>query len=267
MKDVFTYVGIIALSLFSFYYTDKVVNIFKGNDPIMLQIMKAEENYNIPCYEGSVSKEGIILGVKGKKVNKIESYNNMKAIGYDDSLLVFEEVECNITKEDNINKYILRGNPNRHAISIIIKVDEGNIEEYNKLAIEKNISFTYLVFDKELSKYKEKLLSINADVVYGGNSPEKLKEYLKFVKKSNKESFCVSSEIDNLNVCSKENVSVIKIKSCFENNVYIESKKKIKSGEFIMLQDEYDNIEELKILINYIKNKGYKILTVSKHLS
>jgi len=266
MKDVFTYIGIIALSLFSFYYTDKVVNIFKGNDPIMLEIMEAEENYNIPCFEGSISEEGIVLGVKGKKVNKIESYNNMKAIGYDDSLLVFEEVQCNITKDNNLNKYILSGNPSKNAISIIIKVNEGNIDEYNNLSLEKGVKFSYLIDDKTLNKYKEKLIFNNNEILYGGSSSKKLKEYIKFMKNNNMSSYCVSLDKDNLELCSKENINVIKTDNYFMNKVYVKMKEVIKSGEFIIVEDKINNIEELRIMINYLSNKGFKILTINEHL-
>lgn len=266
MKEIFTYIGIIALSLFSFYYTEKVVNIFKGNDPIMLEIMKAEENYNVPCYEGSVSKEGVILGVKGKKVNKIESYNNMKAIGYDDSLLVFEEVKCNITKENNINKYILKGNPTKNAISIIVMISKGNIDEYVKLGLEKDVKFSYLVDDKGFKKYKDKLFNINSEILYSGYSSKRLKEYIKMMKKNKMSTYCISLDKDNLDLCSKENINVIKTSNYFSDNVYINSKKIIKSGEIIIIDDDLKNVEELRVLINYLNNKGFKILTISEHL-
>ena len=47
MKDTLTYVGIIALALFSFYYTNKVMIMGGEKDPIVLEIMKLERKWTI----------------------------------------------------------------------------------------------------------------------------------------------------------------------------------------------------------------------------
>ena len=90
MKKYFEYIGLIALTLFSFYYTDKVTKIMNSKDPVMISIKEYKDKTKESCKEGYYTNDGVILGVNGKIVDVNESYSNMISKGYDEELMVFE---------------------------------------------------------------------------------------------------------------------------------------------------------------------------------
>ena len=48
------YLGIVALVLFSFYYTDQAVDIIKRNDPVMKNIQQDMESYKIESVSATI---------------------------------------------------------------------------------------------------------------------------------------------------------------------------------------------------------------------
>ena len=69
MKKYFEYIGLIALTLFSFYYTDKVTKIMNSKDPVMISIKEYKDKTKESCKEGYYTNDGVILGVNGKIVD------------------------------------------------------------------------------------------------------------------------------------------------------------------------------------------------------
>ena len=94
MKNYFKYFLIIGFVLFSFYYTDKVTKISEQNNVIMASINDYAIKHDSKCIEGSITEDGIILGLSGISVNKNKSYSNMKGIGFDEKLLEYNKEEC-----------------------------------------------------------------------------------------------------------------------------------------------------------------------------
>ena len=73
--------GIISLLIFSFYLTDEVTLLAINLNPLMEEIKNNKNNYCIESVDATIDKNTIIPGIKGKKINEIESYLNMKDFG------------------------------------------------------------------------------------------------------------------------------------------------------------------------------------------
>ena len=75
MKKIKQPIITIILILFSFYYTNKAVEIIREVDPIMKEIRSTSDKYKIESKNAQVIGEKIIPGKNGKEIDYEESYN------------------------------------------------------------------------------------------------------------------------------------------------------------------------------------------------
>ena len=123
LKKYISYLGIIALACFSFYYTDKAVDIVKRNDPIMKEIIKNKEKYLVNSVNATIDKDEIIPGINGIKVNVDKSYENMKKNNtYNEKLYVFDEIIPDLSLIDSYDKYIISGNNKYQNVALVFKI-------------------------------------------------------------------------------------------------------------------------------------------------
>ena len=54
------YFGVLVLVVFSFYYTDRAVDIIKRNDPIMKSILSEKEEYEVESVNAQIQDDTII---------------------------------------------------------------------------------------------------------------------------------------------------------------------------------------------------------------
>ena len=69
---------VILLLLFSFYYTNKSIELIRESDPIMKQIKSTEEKYKVEAQNAKIIGEKVIPGKSGKELDAEESYQKMK---------------------------------------------------------------------------------------------------------------------------------------------------------------------------------------------
>ena len=98
MKKYLKNIIVIFFVLFSFYYTDKVIEISKYNDTILVSINDYAKKTDYECREGNINEFGIVLGLSGIKVDKNKSYSNMKGIGFKKELIEYKENKCILNK-------------------------------------------------------------------------------------------------------------------------------------------------------------------------
>lgn len=273
MKRIFEYAGLIALVLFSFYYTDRVVQMNNEKDPIMVSIKEYASKVNSDCIEGFITADGVVLGINGTLINPTLSYSNMKGVGYSESLMVFEEKECIVTKKSNIDYYIIRGNPSKKSISILIKVNSFkylnqiiNVSENKKVKLGIIVNGDSLFENK---KYLNTLLNNNYDILYSGNDKDDLKKFMNNIKSfdSNYKPFCIYVENnDVLKLCSKNNLNSIKSEFFFNKDILKNVKNTLDKGNIIILEENKNLLDELSVVINFIKTKGLKIINITEHL-
>ena len=62
MKNIFNYFFLISLVFFSFFYTDKVINIINKKDPLMVEITKQKDKYKVEPTEAIITENTVIPG-------------------------------------------------------------------------------------------------------------------------------------------------------------------------------------------------------------
>lgn len=268
------------LVLFSFYYTEKAIVLLESNDPLMKEIKNKGESREEEAINAKVDGDYLIPGYNGLVIDLDESFTKMKGYGsYNDALLVFEEVEPNISIDDYYDKYISSGNGISTNISLVFTVDNSSYTD-NLLNILKEMKVIGTFFlDGE---YIDKNTSFVTDAVVNGNEVEVLsynnnydellfKASIDKVKTltSTTPKYCYAT-YDNeeiLNLCSKLSMHTIIPTLKLDSNIYSSAKGNLRSGSIISVKLTESNIAELKVLINYIKQRGFTLVTLDTLLN
>ena len=133
MKKILNMIGICLLTAFSFYYTNKMVELSKSKDPIMVEINNSKENFVFNAIDAVISNNYIIPGLNGIKVDVESSYYKMIELGEYNANLYTLFLKCQNSIKDNYDKFIINGNKNKKEIVIVFKVNETiNIDNYWK---------------------------------------------------------------------------------------------------------------------------------------
>ena len=120
MKKTFQIIGLISLTCFSFFITEQTALVVNNMDEIMVEIKSNKDNYKSNYIDAKISDDTIIPGINGKTVNVNKSYKNMKTNGYySDKLFIYDYTKPKVSLEDNINKYIIKGNSSKRMVSLI----------------------------------------------------------------------------------------------------------------------------------------------------
>lgn len=261
MKKFFEYVGLTVLCLFSYYYTSMLGEYVSDKDTIMVNLEEKDKTLNKNCTEGYINEYGVVLGISGLSINKQKSYENMRGLGYDESLIEYNYDECKINKENNIDKYIIKGNHHKNSVSIIIELDSLKyINSFINISNEKNIELNVLVNDyifnnniSLLNKYYNEEINL----LYTGNNIRKFKE--EFNK-----TFCVYKEkYDLLESCAENEINTIKTSKIFYKDALLNIKNNLEKGDIIILKENMNNLNELSSIINYILSKGMEIISIN----
>ena len=102
MRKIIKYILICLLTCFSFYYTDKIVEFTKQKDPIMIEINKIKETIEIKPVNAVITKDTMLVGESGTKIDTDLSYEKMKKLNsFNKSLLEYTSVKPQITKDKN----------------------------------------------------------------------------------------------------------------------------------------------------------------------
>ena len=268
------------LVLFSFYYTEKAIVLLESNDPLMKEIKNKGESREEEAINAKVDGDYLIPGYNGLVIDLEESFTKMKGYGsYNDSLLVFEEVEPTISIDDYYDKYISSGNGISTNISLVFTVDNSSYTD-NLLNILKEMKVigtffldgeyidknTYFVTDAVVNGNEVEVLSYNNnyDELLFKASIDKVKTLTSTTPK-----YCYAT-YDNeeiLNLCSKLSMHTIIPTLKLDSNIYSSAKGNLRSGSIISVKLTESNIAELKVLINYIKQRGFTLVTLDTLLN
>ena len=244
-------VGLMSLLVFSFYLTDFATDIAINSNPIMQVIKKSKNKYSCQSVNAVIKDNTIIPGIKGKIVNEMDSFLNMRDFGsFNSNYLVYDYIKPDISIEDNYDKVIISSNPSKRNISILIN---NNKEIYDYLK-DNNINYTKLIKYDDSIDYSE---NINIE-----SNKEKYLDLNTLLNKKNKLVNICLLDYSNIDVCIKKKYYIIKPNIILNNNL---SKKlnEIKKGSIILISDEL-KLDNFKIFINYIKNKDLKIVYLSE---
>ena len=271
---------VIALVLFSFYYTEKAICLLESNDLIMKKIKDKSSDLEEKAFNASIDGDYLIPGYNGLVINLEESFTKMKGYGsYNEALLVFEEVEPNISIDDYYDKYISSGNGMSTNIALVFTVDESSYTD-NILNILKDKDTVGTFFID--GKFTDNNSSFVTLAVSNSNEVEVLsydKSYDELLFKasidkiktltSTTPKYCYAT-YDNeevLKLCSKLSMHTIIPTIRLDDNIYSNLKGNLRSGSIISIKLTESNIKELKVLINYIKQRGFTLVTLDTLLN
>lgn len=276
-KKYTSYLGVLVLACFSFYYTDRAVDIVKRNDPIMKNILANSEKFYIDPMSAIINQDEIMIGMNGKKVNIEKSYQNMKKINsYSESMLVFDEVIPNITINNNFDKYIISGNPNLSRVSLVFKADDiSYINQVSNILLNKNIAATFFIDGSVVENNMNKVLELSSNgneienLGYDGSYTVNKFNWTNNMISSltNKDTMFCYTDYKNsyiLDLCSNYKMYTIKPTISVNNYPFSTVKKELENGSIISFNLNDTTIKELPTIISYIKQKGYDIVTLQQ---
>ncbi len=245
MKKIFKLTGIFTLLIFSFYYAFKINDVIMFQSSLMKKISVIENEYNTLPVNAIIDGDYIIPGMKGRSVDVLESYYNMKIFNvFNENNLVYEEVLPEISVMENKDKYISGGNELNRNIAIILDNNK-YVEKYLEINnIKISILINYLEYNKD-SIFEQ----INNDL----NNFNKLDNIL-----DNK--ICVINDT-NLDICKKYKYYLIKPKIVVDNQNYLDVKNHLKSGQIFIISNNL-SLDNFRTLYSEMIFKGYNIVSV-----
>ncbi len=281
MKEKLTKIIMVTLlGIFSFYYTDKVIDFIRNTDPIMKKIKLEGDNYKINATNAKINGNKIIPGINGKEVDYDTSYQKMKKYGtYNESLTVFKDITPTISIEDYYDKYISEGNGIRNDVSLVFSIKNNDdateilniLNDYNAKATffidglwlenNKDMATTIYSYGHELeilsydNKYDELYFSSSLNNL---NGITRIKPKYCFAKYDSKEV---------LELCSKLQLHTIIPTINTGNFPYSDIKKKLSKGSIISFDINSSTKIELPTIIKYLKQKGYTLSLLDNLLS
>ncbi|MBR6949258.1 MAG: hypothetical protein IKH54_03635 [Bacilli bacterium] len=260
----------VLLTLFSFYYTAKSIDLVKRIDPIMEKIEKNQDKFNISPIDARIVDDTIIPGLKGKQVNINLTYKKMKEYGmYNESLTILKDISPKVSIKNNYDKYIISGNKKKRSVSIIFYIDD--IEKYrlitNYIDLE-HIQSTLLI-DSDLIDYLEEkdLTKNNIELNYKEINKVYVSSNSSYIENitNKKTSYCITINRNKklLNVCKKYKYYTIIPSITLNNSPTATIKKELSNGSIILVEITNEIKKELDYIIYYIKSKGYDIISLN----
>lgn len=279
-KPYLTVIGICLLTVFSFYYTNKLIEFSKSKDPIMIEIMKNKDDYNKLSIDALINNNYITPGSEGLEVDVDKSYTKMKKLGkYNDNLYVYDVVKPTISIKDNYNKFVINGNTTKKVVSLIFKVNDlKNIENINKILFNNNVSATFFI-DGNIKDDDINILKIlDESNNYFGNLGYNKKYSIKTIKYTN--ALLDRIDDDNHNYCYVEKDDINVLKTCSEVKMYTIKpmvvsnifpftyiKQNLENGKIFSLDTNSYTLKQLDLIIKYVRQKGYDFVTLEEILN
>jgi len=264
MKKILSILGLATLMTLNYIITQQTQTVMQEQDQIMIELKEKKEQKKIEPIEGVIKNNTIIPGLNGKEIDVNESYKQLKKIGkYNENYIKYKEIKPQKTIDQQFQKYIIKGNPQKNTISLIflIKAND-NINQTLNILKKTNTKATFFIeyrwikeHPKEIKKLKQLGNTINP------LNQKQNYEQKELSLKDTKYCYTENENQKNLKICSKQKHYTIKPNIKAQSLKQI--KEKIEPGSLITITTD----KELELIINYIKTKGYNIETLEQHLS
>ena len=269
---------VIFLTIFSFYYTNKTIDIIRETDPIMKEIRKSNNKYYKKAINAKVVNNTIIPGINGKKIDYKKSYRKMKKYGnYNEVLTVFKETKPSVSINNIYDKYITVGNNEKKSVSLVFKIENNtdieNIKNINNILVNKNIKSTIFIDGLFLENNLDLVNSFKLSELEILNYDNSYKEiyfsssinYLNNITgKTAKYCYADYDNKELIELCSRLKLHTILPTIKVGNYPYKEIKNKLQNASIISIPINSSTEIELSTVIDYIKSRGYNFLTLEE---
>lgn len=278
MKNIVKMIGLCALIGFSFFYTDKVIEVIREEDEIMIELTSVEDIYKVEPVDANVLGDTIIPGLEGRTVNVDESYKKMKSSGlFNKNLIVYDTVLPEVSIQNNKDKFIVKGNNNKQMVSLVFVLDNNKyFDKVEEIVKNKGVDVNYFVSYSYLIDNSTKIKEVKGNEFYSyGDNGEYTPDNLLFSNnllsriRDNEALYCLSSDMEEevLNLCGENNLYTVVPTVVGGKSPYARLKDNLSSGTIILLEMSNETVTELSTIIDYIKGKGFKIGGLSTLLS
>lgn len=278
MRNIIKLLGLGTLVVFSFFYTDKVIEVIREEDNIMVELKELESLYEVDAVDASVVFNTIVPGINGRKINLDKSYKEMKSIGVvNKNMLVYDVVKPSVSISDNRDKFIIMGNPLRNMVSLVFILDDDKyLERLEEVVDSKGIVINYFVdYDFLINNSTViKGMSDREFYSYGGGgeyTPDNLLFSNNLITRisSNEAFLCLDTTMDSgvIKLCSDNELYTVTPSLVIDKDIYKNIKDNLVSGSIILIDMSKDNISNLGIVIDYIRGKGLEIKGLSELIS
>ena len=279
-KKVIQVISVTLLMLFSFFYTNKSIELIRENDPIMKQIKETNMKYKVDPVNATIIGNKIIPGKSGKEIDYQKTYAKMKKYGtYNETLTVLKEIEPAVSVDDYYDKYIVQGNTERKNVSLVFKTDTiSNLLSILNILNQKNIPATFFVdglllenntsLFETMTQNNHELEILSYDNKYDEIYFDSALNYLSSItKRKGKYCYAEYDQKEVIELCSKLKLHTIIPTVKTTTMPYKEIKDKLYNSAIISLPLSTITEEQLPAIIDYIKQKGYTSLSLEALLS
>lgn len=279
-KKVIQVISVTLLMLFSFFYTNKSIELIRENDPIMKQIKETNMKYKVEPVNATIIGNKIIPGKSGKEIDYQKTYAKMKKYGtYNETLTVLKEIEPAVSVDDYYDKYIVQGNNERKNVSLVFKTDTiSNLLSILNILNQKNIPATFFVdglllenntsLFETMTQNNHELEILSYDNKYDEIYFDSALNYLSSItKREGKYCYAEYDQKEVIELCSKLKLHTIIPTVKTTTMPYKEIKDKLYNSAIISLPLSTITEEQLPAIIDYIKQKGYTFLSLEALLS
>lgn len=253
MKNFFKVIGLLGVSILSFYYTEKVALYVKENNPIYIDLEDLSDSKYV-LSEDSVLVDDIYIipGLNGKKLNIDASFKNVKNGEIRDDLLIFSQVEPKISLADNMDKIIIRGDEKKNSVAIIFE----EINDVSEHAITKNYQIDLLISEEKYNPNYEMINDAKNEEVYSN-----IDKYL--TKNKLNMNLCLVSDKESSNCQGK---FLVKPSLILNHSNISANLSKISSGEILFISKTL-TLDEFKLVLSQIKYKNLQVVRLSSLIS
>ena len=166
MKNKSKIIGIFILTIFSFYYTEKIAIYVQDKTPLKKQIISYQKENNVLSVNAIVTGEYVTPGLNGINVDVNKTFKKMRAHNvFSEQDIVYKEVKPKLSLNSYKNKIISAGNSLKSSITFVISNNSRLKEKFTNEGISysvlKNNYYCFYEFDNNCySKQKVKLTYI-----------------------------------------------------------------------------------------------------------
>lgn len=279
MKRFFEILGFLSLVCFSFFYTEKTIDVVKEVDDIMITLKEQAPKYQVKAENAKIDGKFMTPGISGKIVNLQKSYEEMKHYGkFHPNLLVYDKVSPEISIKNRYDKYIQTGNPKKRQVSFLFIIDEkGNPSPIIEILKEKKVTGTFFIDGSWLEKNQNELVSLIegkftvGNYSYRGDYGHESFVWIDTIIKrvgGQKQSYCLVEKENKkaLSTCKLQKDYTIYPNIIIKENPYSELTEQVESGSIILMRLDAQVKKELPLMITYLKQKGYEIVNLEQLL-
>ena len=277
MKKNSLFICTISLMILSFYLMDQIVRYRKEKDPIMQEIRKSDLKYRIDPINAQIKGNTIISGKNGKEIDYAKTYQKMKSYGtYNELYTTIKETTPTISIENNYDKYIIKGNKKDRKIALVFPITEKErIDSLLTILKNKKVSATFFIDGSMIenqitllkeSKYQEfNLLSYHS--TYEESFFKTSLSYLESLT-GKKSKYCYTEKENKslLALCTKLKLHTIKPTLRITKNLYSTVKENLENAMIVSLENNTYIKKELPTTIDYIRQKGYQLVSLDNLL-